>query len=478
MGVMDIREPQRMPQHEGLNRRSFLRNAGLTALAAGAAGAGAPLTAAPFAAPTTDAFTPDTKYDFDTPYNRFGTHSVKYDQQLRVYGPNSVEVGMGIADIDFKAAPSITKALQERLQHENWGYLDLPASFVENIIGWNKRHYGVAIEPAQVVITMGVHPGLIATLRTFSPKGSKVLLQTPTYNGFYGDLTASQTLAEEVPLKVVNGTFQMDFEAFEKQISVDTNSFILCNPQNPTGNCWSAEDLLRIGEICLKHRVVVLADEIHCDWVTKGQKYTPFASLANQAVVNNSITFKAASKSFGLAAHKIAWFYSTNPDYLARIKVNHRAELNTLGIVANQGAYTPSGEDWLTQAVEYVDGNHDFALEFIKKNIPMVKTYTKAQGTYLMWLNMTELAEKINTKAMAEAHNKAKAANEPMLKPEQMLERWLVKYAKVHMNQGAGYGKGGENHVRMNIGTSRKTLEKALTNVAAALKPATLSTAL
>ena len=230
-----------MPQHEGLNRRSFLRNAGLTALAAGAAGAGAPLAAAPFAASTgTLAQGAGGKYDFDTPYNRFGTNSVKYDQQIRVYGPNSVEVGMGIADIDFKAAPSITKALQDRLQHENWGYLDLPASFTENIVGWNKRHYGVTIEPSQMVITMGVHPGLIATLKTFSPKGTKVLLQTPTYNGFYGDLTASQTLAEEVPLKLVNGTFQMDFEAFEKQISVDTNSFILCNPQNPTGNCWSA----------------------------------------------------------------------------------------------------------------------------------------------------------------------------------------------------------------------------------------------
>ena len=235
---------------------------------------------------------------------------------------------------------------------------------------------------------MGVHPGLIATLKTFSPKGTKVLLQTPTYNGFYGDLTASQTIAEEVPLKFVNGKFAMDFEQFEKQISVDTNSFILCNPQNPTGNCWSAEDLLRIGEICLKHRVVVLADEIHCDFVSKGQKYTPFASLPNKDVVNNSITFKAASKSFGLAAHKIAWFYTTNADYMSRIKVNHRGELNTLGIVANQGAYTPEGEEWLNQVVEYIDGNTDFAADYISRNIPMVKAY-KPQGTYLMWLDMT-----------------------------------------------------------------------------------------
>jgi cystathionine beta-lyase len=465
-----------MSHHAGLNRRSFLRNAGLTALAAGAAGAPLEAVQAPAGGGT---FAPGAngKYDFDTPYNRFGTQSVKYDQQLRVFGPNSVEVGMGIADIDFRAAPSITKALQQRLQHENWGYLDLPASFTDNVIAWNKRRYGVDIKPAQMQITMGVHPGLIATLKAFSPKGSKVLLQTPTYNGFYSDLTATQTLAEDVPLKIVNGTYQMDFEQFERQISVDTNSFILCNPQNPTGNCWSAEDLLRIGEICLKHRVVVLADEIHCDFVNKGQKYTPFASLTNQAVVDNSITFKAASKSFGLAAHKIAWFYTTNPDYLARIRVHHRPELNTLGIVANEGAYTPEGEEWLNQLVEYIDGNHDFAIDYIKKNIPMVKTYSKPQGTYLMWLDMRALAEKINAKELAERYNAAKPANEPALKPEQMIERWLVKYAKVHMNQGASYGKGGENHVRMNIGTSRKTLEKALVNLAQALKPATLSTA-
>ena len=116
-------------------------------------------------------------------------------------------------------------------------------------------------------------------------------------------------------MKVVNGRFSIDFDDFERRISRDTNTFILCNPQNPTGNCWSPEDLTRIGEICLRTRVVVLADEIHCDFVTKGHKYTPFASLPNKAIVNNSITFKAASKSFGLAAMKCAWFFSDNKDY-------------------------------------------------------------------------------------------------------------------------------------------------------------------
>jgi cystathionine beta-lyase len=270
-------------------------------------------------------------------------------------------------------------------------------------------------------------------------------------------------------MKFVNGKFEMDFDDFERRISIDTHSFILCNPQNPTGNCWSAADLLRIGEICLKHRVVVLADEIHCDWVSKGQKYTPFASLANKAVVDNSLTFKAASKSFGLAAHKVAWYYSTNPTLMERVDPYHRADLNTLGLVANLAAVT-EGEEWLRQANAYVDANHDLVVNFVNEKIaPMIKVH-RAEGTYLTWLDVSGVAEKINSKKLADDYNRTKAANAPKLTPEQMVERYFVKTAKVHLNQGASYGKGGENHMRMNIGTSRKLVELALNNLAAACK--------
>lgn len=457
-----------MSQMDGLNRRAFLRNAGMTALA-GAVGTSTPFAAAATAAGITSAQM-GGKYDFDTVYNRFGTDSVKFDQQIRTYGKDSIQVGMGIADIDFKAAPVITEALQERLKHENWGYLDMgkaTPALTESVAAWNTKHYGVTIDTSTMVLSAGVHPALIAALATFSPKGSKVLLQTPTYNGFYSDLRATSTIAEESPLKLVDGKYSMDFDDFERRISIDTHSFILCNPQNPTGNCWSEADLTRIGEICLKHRVVLLADEIHCDWVMKGQKYTPFASLPNKAVVDNSLTFKAASKSFGLAAHKIAWFYSTNPDLLARVKENHRADLNTLGMIANTAAVS-AGEDWQAQCVDYIDANHDFVEKFIAANIPLIK-YRKAQGTYLAWLDMTGVANKINSKAMADDYNRTKAANAPMRNPEQMLERYFVKHAKVQMNQGRSYGKGGENHMRMNVGTSRKLIELALNNMANAL---------
>ena len=315
----------------GLDRRSFLRNAGLTALAGAAAATGAPAVAA--AAGATFEPPPNGKYDFDTIYNRFGTDSTKFDQQIRVYGKDSVQVGMGIADMDFRAAPAITKALTERMQHENWGYLDMQGAFMkahaESIVDWNKRRYNIDINPDSLVMTSGVHPAIIATLKTFSPPGSKVLLQTPTYNGFYSDLTAAFVKAEESPLKLVNGRFSIDFEDLERRISHDTNTLILCNPQNPTGNCWSKEDLLRLGEICTRRRVIVLADEIHCDFVNKGQKYTPYGTLGNKDIVMNSITFKAASKSFGLAAMKHAWMYSDNVDLLNRVKAHHRAEIPT-----------------------------------------------------------------------------------------------------------------------------------------------------
>lgn len=459
-----------MSQTNGLNRRAFLRNAGLTALAGAAAGTRTPLVAAaPDTPPALQGAT--GKFDFDTVYNRFGTDSTKFDQQINRYGKDSVQVGMGIADIDFRAAPVITAALNARMKHENWGYLDMDTwtpKMQQAVAAWNKRHYNVTIDPATIVLANGVHPGLVAALKTFSPKGTKVLLTTPTYNGFYSDLTVTETKPEESPMKFVNGQFQFDFDDFERRIGIDTHTFILCNPQNPTGNCWSQEDLLRIGEICLKHRVVVLADEIHCDWVSKGQKYTPFASLPNKAVVDNSLTFKAASKSFGLAAHKTAWFYSTNPELLARVKANHRADLNTLGLVANHAAIT-EGDEWQQQANEYISTVHDFVVNFVADKIPLIKVH-RAQGTYLTWLDVSGVAERINSKRLADDYNRTKPATAAALTPEQMVERFFVKAAKVHLNQGASYGKGGENHVRMNIGTSRKLVELALTNMAAACR--------
>jgi len=224
---------------------------------------------------------------------------------------------------------------------------------------------------------------------------------------------------------------------------------------------------MRVGEICTRRRVVVLADEIHCDFVTKGNRYTPFASLSNKDIVRNSITFKSTSKSFGLAAMKCAWFFSDNADYISRVRANNRADLTTLGMVASRAAYA-GGEEWLDQCVAYLDGNHDFVESFVKANIPLVKI-VKPQGTYLCWLDVSGVAEKIGASAQAAEASKISGR---LVTPETILMRWFVTNARVHMNPGSSYGLGGTNRMRMNIATSRKTLELALNNLAGALRKA------
>ena len=222
-----------------LNRRAFLRNASL-------------LAGSPLAHSAADDYGTSGKFDFDTPYNRIGTDCTKWDGPIRTYGKENILVGMGIADMDFRAAPCVTKALTKRVQHENWGYMDVPHSFIETIIGWNKRRYGIDIHPDSILLSNGVHPALISALKAFSPPGSKVLMLTPIYSGFYGDLSFCGVTAEECPMKLVDGRYSIDFEEFERHISHDTHAMIFCNPQNPTGNAWSREDLMRIGEICTR----------------------------------------------------------------------------------------------------------------------------------------------------------------------------------------------------------------------------------
>lgn len=319
-----------MSQNHGFNRRVFMKSTGMTALV-GAVGMGTPLATA--GASDTGAPAPDGRYDFDTPHNRLGTDSTKWDGALsaiRLHGGEHIVAGMGTADMDFRCAPAITKSLMERIQHEDWGYWTRPSVFAEGVIAW-KRRYGIDINPDLLGVTTGVHAGLVAAIRAFSPPGSKVLLLTPTYDGFFGDLVTSETVPEQSPLKYANGRFSIDFEDLDRRISRETHSLILCNPSNPTGNCWSRADLTTLGDMCLKRRVVVLADEIHCDFVNKGAKYTPFCTLENRAIVNNSVTFKSGSKSFSLAGMKCAWFFSTNQSYFAAVSAKNKADLNTLG---------------------------------------------------------------------------------------------------------------------------------------------------
>ena len=293
-----------MSSNHDFNRRAFLKGAGMTAVA-GAVGAGGASAVSAAAAADGMPYMRDGKYDFDTVYNRIGTDCYKWDREIAVFG-DKIKIGMGICDMDFRAAPCIGEAMAERLQHENWGYMstEFVTSYCETIAEWNHDRYGLDVDPGSMVIATGVHPGLTATLKTFSPPASKVLMMTPTYNGFYSDLTHSRTIKNESEMIFEDGRYSIDWDDLEARMTADTHAMLLCNPQNPTGNVWSEEDLMRIGELCLKHQVVVLADEIHADFARGGQKFTPFASLPDKAIVNNSLSFRAITKTFSMPASK------------------------------------------------------------------------------------------------------------------------------------------------------------------------------
>ena len=449
-----------MPGHRAFTRRTFLRSTGASVLL-GAAATPALLDARRASAQRIPSTT-TTPHDFDQVYDRRGTDSVRWDRAINQFGPGIV-AAMGVADMDFRAAPCITRALADRCAHENWGYMHRPDSYAEAVAAWNHRRYGVEIDPSTLVFTTGVHPGIIAALQTFSPPGNRVLMTTPTYDGFYGDLGFARTVPDDNEMIVgADGRYSIDFDDFERRAQ-RCNSFILCNPQNPTGNHWSPEDLTRLGEICLKHRVVVLADEIHCDFVTEGNRYTPFATL-DPEIVANSLTFKSGSKSFSLAAMKVAWYYSTNPDLLERVKANTRADLSTLGMVAMRAALE-EGEPWLDELIPYIDANHDFAESYIRDNVPGVR-YTKAQGTYLAWLDVAEFAERIG--AAETAARESAEAVDPVI-PEAIVQRWFAEHAGVYLNPGPRYGTGGAGRMRMNLASSRGIVELALKNMAEAL---------
>ena len=460
---------------DGHDRRAFFTRAGVFALAPLAANiaAGTPAAAA------------SGKFDFDTPLNRLGTDSVHWDMPVRDEKMTKIVAGMGVADMDFRCAPAITEALQKRVAFPNWGYNMIDGDlfmgnaggspFIRGIIDWNKRRYGITnIDPKMLGISAGVIPGVISALQAFAPQGSKVLMVTPSYVGFYAAIGITKTVAEESPMKLVNGRYEIDWADFERRMTPDVKVSILCNPHNPGGRVWTRDELVRYGQLCKKHNIIVLSDEIHCDFVAKGHKYTPFATL-DKDLVDNSITFKSGSKSFSLAAMKCAWFFSTNPKLFAATNAMSLPSISNPAMIAEQAAYA-GGEGWLNQCVDYVDGNLDYAHDYITKNIPMIKTGVKPEGTYLMWLDTAEIGQKIGAQKMADAENKKPqpisvlTGKPTVVTVDDIVGHWLAKNAFVSLNPGNTYGKGGLNHMRMNIATARPTLKAALDSMASAVK--------
>lgn len=379
------------------------------------------------------------KYNFDKIINRKNTGSVKWDLDT-----DEDIIPMWVADMDFETTEAITNAIEKRAKHGIFGYASIPSGYYEAEINWWKKRHNFEIKKEWIEPTTGVIPSLSAVVQAFTNEDDKVLIHSPVYNYFNTSITNNKCEVVINNLIYNEGKYEIDFEDFEEKASDEkVKIFILCNPHNPGGRVWTIEELTRLGEICLKHKVLVLSDEIHRDLVYKNYNYTPIASI-NEQLLMNSVTCTAPSKTFNIAGLKVSNIIVANEELRKKVNrslnINEVIEPNIFGIEALIAAYN-KGEEWLNQLLEYLEGNIDYLVNYLNKNIPELKVMVP-EGTYLVWIDCQNL--KISAKEFVER---------------------LLKEEKIRLSTGETYGKSGENFLRINIACSRTTLEEGLKRI-------------
>lgn len=377
------------------------------------------------------------KYDFDEIVNRRGTNSVKWDE-----AKEEDVIPMWVADMDFKAAPCILEALKKRVDHGVFGYTMVPDSYYESIISWFERRHQWHIKRDWIIYTSGVVPAISAIIKALTEPGDKVLVQTPVYNCFFSSIRNNGCTTAENALVRKGNSYEIDFDDFERQAADEkTKVFLLCNPHNPAGRVWTQEELSRMNDICLRHNVKVIADEIHCELVMPGHEFTPFAAVS-KACQDNCITTNSPTKSFNIAGLQIANIITNNAEDRQKIdraiNINEVCDVNPFGVIALQAAYN-EGEDWINQLNVYLWENYQALKTFFKDNLPQLKVID-LEGTYLVW---------VNVRATGITGNE--------------LTDKLLKEGKVFVNRGTMYGETtGEDYIRINIAMPRSLMLEGL----------------
>ncbi|MDD7597028.1 MAG: MalY/PatB family protein [Prevotella sp.] len=380
------------------------------------------------------------KYDFDEIVNRRGTNSVKWDE-----AKEEGVIPMWVADMDFKAAPSILDALKKRVEHGVFGYTMVPDSYYESIISWFERRHQWHIERNWIIYTSGVVPAISAIIKALTEPGDKVLVQTPVYNCFFSSIRNNGCTTAENALVRKGNSYEIDFDDFERQAADEkTKVFLLCNPHNPAGRVWTQEELSRMNDICLRHNVKVIADEIHCELVMPGHEFTPFAAVS-KACQDNCITTNSPTKSFNIAGLQIANIITNNAEDRQKIdraiNINEVCDVNPFGVIALQAAYN-EGEDWINQLNVYLWENYQALKAFFKDNLPQLEVIN-LEGTYLVW---------VNVRATGMTGNE--------------LTDKLLKEGKVFVNRGTMYDKTtGEDYIRINIAMPRSLMLEGLKRI-------------
>ena len=380
------------------------------------------------------------QFDFDEIVVRRGTNSYKWDL------PKGEDIiPMWVADMDFKTAPCIIDALKQRVEHGIFGYTFVPDSYYDAIINWFKRRHQWHIEREDILYTSGVVPAIACTLKATTMPGEKVLVQTPVYNCFFSAIKNSGCEVSENPLRREGDSYVIDFDDFERRCSDEkTTVFLLCNPHNPAGRVWRKDELRRMNDICLKHHVKVIADEIHCELVMPGHTFQPFAAV-DEACRDNSVVLNSPSKAFNIAGLQIANIVCHDAEWRRRINrainINEVCDVNPFGVIALQAAYNDGGE-WLDALNQYIHENYLALKDFFRERLPRLEG-CRLEGTYLAWINLSRI---------------------PITADE--AARRLLGNAKVMLNSGTMYGReAGNSYLRINLACPRSTLMEGLKRI-------------
>ncbi|MCR8746266.1 MalY/PatB family protein [Romboutsia lituseburensis] len=389
------------------------------------------------------------KYNFDKIVNRINNNSAKWNEMEKNFGKKDL-IPMWIADMDFETAPEILEEMKNKLAQKIFGYVSRPDSYYQSAIDWSKKRYNYDIEPTSIIHSPGVIPTISILLKNFAKNTDKIMIQTPVYPPFAGTVkNSNKTLIENKLIQDDNGNWKIDFEDFEdKAKDENLKWFILCNPHNPVGRVWKKEELQKIADICLKYDVRVIADEIWRDLVYRGHEFTAFASLSKE-VENITITCFSATKTFNLAGLQASFAVFPRKDELdlfdSKLGALDIKRNNPFSLVAMEAAFN-KGEEWLDELVEYLEGNVDFVIDYVKKNIPKVKII-KPEGTYLVWFDFREL----------------NLSN-------QEISKALIEEGKVALNNGTSFGDVDSKFFRMNIACPRYMVQDAIERVDKAVK--------
>jgi len=388
------------------------------------------------------------QYDFDTPIDRTHTWSIKHDFK-KENGKADDILPLWVADMDFRSPDSVVEALKKAVDHGIFGYSRADESYFDAVAAWYQKRHHLTLQPEWMTCTPGIVFALSIAVRAFTQEGDAVLIQPPVYHPFSRAILRNKRTLVENPLVLKDGHYEMDLEELEQKVLDEhVKLMILCNPHNPVGRVWTREELTSLADICLRHHVYVISDEIHGDFVWQGHEQTPYASISEEACLH-SMMCTAPSKTFNLAGMATSNLFIPDPEMRRKFRSElldvGQENMNRLGLFACRAAYEGGGE-WLDQLIGYLAGNLALVRDFCKNRVPQIQL-VEPEGTYLAWLDCRELGM-----------------------TDDELMAFFSDEAKVWLDPGTHSGEQGSGFMRFNLGSSRSVIAQALDQIEAAWK--------